>query len=196
MKYFVAGLLVVLFVWACANDKEENMREQSVQSVPQDVQRPIQTIPNQAATQTQQQQSAPPTNIPDQAKEAVKNLKPNANNNSDEPIFIRGVNLTYPVRRTMAMQGKSVFDNRCASCHSSGTSVVKATGLGGITKRRKPDWIMNMTTGVTTSLDNDPAVNSKLQACPSRQKDTRLDIVDSRNVLEFFRMNDGEKTDK
>lgn len=192
MKSYIVGLSLVLFVWACANDKKDNMREQSIQTVSQDAQRPVQTVPNQTPVQ---QQTAPASNIPDQAKEAAKNLKPNANNQSSEPIFIRGVNLTYPVSQSMARQGKFTFDNRCANCHSLGTSVIKAAGLGGITKRRKPDWIMNMTTGVTTNLDNDPAVNSKLQACPTRQKDTRLDIVDSRNILEFFRMNDGEKTD-
>jgi hypothetical protein len=193
MKSYVFSLFFILVVWACANDKKENVREQSVQSVSEDAKRPVQTIPNQPPVQGDNRTK--PLTTPEEVKEAVQNLKPGGNVPT-EPILLRGVNLTDPVHRTMALSGKGVYERKgCNNCHSLGTSVVKAAGFGGITKRRKPEWIMNMTTGVKMTLDNDPAVNSRLQACPSRHPDTRLSIIESRDILEFYRMNDGEKTD-
>ncbi|MBK8705759.1 MAG: c-type cytochrome [Saprospiraceae bacterium] len=197
MKYAMAFLLAALLT-ACASDSQK--KEQSVEEAPA-----TEAQPGQANDLARGPESTPPPqanptdvsklNIPEEAKEKIKNLKPQAHNEGKEPILIRGVNLTFPVRRAMVAHGKTVYDQSCASCHALTGDRIKASGFSGITKRRKPEWIMNMITGVATKLETDAAKAAKLEQCPTRKADTRLNIVQARDFLEMLRMNDGEKMD-
>lgn len=200
MKYTLAFLLAALLT-ACASDANE--KEQRVEEAPATEAQPAQ--PQQGFDPARGPQTTPPPqasnvdvsklNIPEEAKEKIKNLKPQAHNEGKEPILIRGVNLTFPVRRSMANHGKTVYDQSCASCHALTADRIKASGFAGITKRRRPEWIMNMITGVPTQLEANAAKAAQLEQCPTRKAGTRLNIVQARDFLEMLRMNDGEKTD-
>lgn len=190
----VIVVLIALGLWACANDSKTDRQETVQTATPPAPPQAPPSAPSSADAPPEQPRQ--PASTVQEKEEAIKNLKPNAHNTGKEPILIKGVNLTYPVRRSMAASGRKVYEKQgCNTCHSLGSDKLKAKGFGGITKSRKPEWIINMTTGVATSLEASAAAQAQLEKCPVRKADARLNIMQARDFLEFLRMNDGEKTD-
>lgn len=129
-----------------------------------------------------------------QVQEAMKKLKPQPHNTSadGQPILIRKVNLTNPINQMMAQKGQKVHEEKCAGCHTLDAQKTQLKRLDGITRRRNPEWIMNMITGVATTLESNAAAAQKLETCPTRQPATRLNIEQARDYLEMLRMIDSK----
>ena len=129
-----------------------------------------------------------------QVQEAMKKLKPQPHNTSadGQPILIRKVNLTNPLNRIMVQKGQKVHEEKCVGCHTLDTQKTQLKSLAGITRRRNPEWIMNMITGVATTLESNAAAAQKLETCPTRQPATRLNIEQARDYLEMLRMIDSK----
>ena len=68
---------------------------------------------------------------------------------------------------------------------------VVGPGWAGVTTKRKPEWIMNMTTNVEAMLEEDPAARELLKECLVRMPNQNMTTADARNVLEFMYKNDG-----
>jgi hypothetical protein len=66
-------------------------------------------------------------------------------------------------------------------------------GWKNVTKRRKPEWIMNMAMNVDMMLETDPEAQKLLEQCMVRMPNQNLSKEDARKVVEFMRNNDGEK---
>jgi hypothetical protein len=62
--------------------------------------------------------------------------------------------------------------------------------LGGVTKRRAPEWIMNMVLNPTGMTAQDPTAKALLGEYMT-QMSVNATQEDARAVLEFFRKNDG-----
>jgi hypothetical protein len=73
-----------------------------------------------------------------------------------------------------------------------GTRLV-GPGWAGVTKRRKPVWIMNMVTNVDMMLDTDEEARKLLELCLVRMPNQNITQAEAREVIEFMRHNDGEK---
>lgn len=103
------------------------------------------------------------------------------------------VKLTNPLDTGWLSNGKAIYELKCRSCHN--LTDVKLVGPGwlGVTKRRKPEWILNMITNVDMMLETDPEAQKLLELCMVRMPNQNLMIEDARKVLEFQRSNDGEK---
>jgi hypothetical protein len=71
----------------------------------------------------------------------------------------------------------------------------KVVGPGwlGVTKRRKPEWVMNMITNVDMMLEKDEEAQKLLEQCLVRMPNLSIPQEDARQILEFMRNNDGEK---
>jgi len=188
MKYLFFLICSGIIFCACqSNDESKNSSKETAtaNSAPDQPSQPA------AAPQPQGREHPLDNRILDQpqVKEAMKNLKPQAHNTSKdgEPILIRKVNLTNPVNQMMVQKGQKVHQERCAGCHSLDAQKSQLVSLAGITRRRNPEWIMNMITGVVTTLETDAAAMQKLEACPSRQPGARLNIEQARDYLEMLR---------
>ena len=48
-----------------------------------------------------------------------------------------------PLDPTMAEKGRAIFEQKCAACHHLDERFV-GPAIRGVTKRRTPEWIMNM----------------------------------------------------
>ena len=83
---------------------------------------------------------------------------------------------------------------KCSACHKLTDQRVVGPGFQGVTNRRKPEWIMNMITNVDVMLVEDPDARAMLEECLTRMPNQNVSIGDARNILEFFRENDMEKT--
>ena len=120
-----------------------------------------------------------------------KVLKPKPPNMPDEPVELKGVNLTTPLIQYMVRKGKKVYEEKCVGCHSLDGRRLEASTFQGITEKRAPEWIMNLTTGVQMKLADSKREQSQLEKCYTRQPGQRLNIEQSRDVLEYLRSNDG-----
>ncbi|MHB1179310.1 MAG: c-type cytochrome [Daejeonella sp.] len=89
--------------------------------------------------------------------------------------------------------GDQVFQVKCSSCHKLTDEKLVGPGWKGVTKRHKPEWIMNFITNTDVMIDKDPAVQAQLELCLVRMPNQNLSDDDARNLLEFMRKNDGVK---
>jgi len=103
------------------------------------------------------------------------------------------VELKTPLEQERIGRGKSIYDMKCAACHKLTDQRIVGPGWKDVTKRRKPEWIMNMITNVDVMLDQDPEAQKLLELCLTRMPNQNVSIGDARDVLEYMRQNDGEK---
>ena len=106
---------------------------------------------------------------------------------------VRHVVLNDPLDADMVHTGKGIYELKCAACHKLSDMRVVGPGWKGITTRRTPEWIMNMTLNVDEMIDKDPEAKKLLKTCLVRMPSQDLTYEDSRAVLEFMISNDAAK---
>ncbi|HEY0656499.1 MAG TPA: c-type cytochrome [Chryseosolibacter sp.] len=106
---------------------------------------------------------------------------------------IKVVTLNTPLEQERIIRGKAIYEMKCSACHKLTDQRVVGPGWKDVTKRRKPEWIMNMITNVDVMLDQDAEAQKLLELCLTRMPNQNVSVGDSRDILEFMRQNDGEK---
>jgi len=102
------------------------------------------------------------------------------------------VTLNTPLEQERIPRGKAIYEMKCQACHKLNDQRVVGPGWAGVTKNRKPEWIMNMITNTDIMLDKDPEAQKLLELCLTRMPNQNVSIGDARDILEFMRKNDGE----
>jgi cytochrome c551/c552 len=105
---------------------------------------------------------------------------------------IKNVKLNNPLDPTMVKRGEAIYQMKCAACHKLTDQRVVGPGWSGVTKKRRPEWIMNMTTNVDVMLAEDPEAQKLLKECLVRMPNQNMSIGDARDVLEFMYENDAK----
>lgn len=105
---------------------------------------------------------------------------------------VTSVSLNDPLVAAMVDKGEGIYEMKCAACHKLTDQRVVGPGWKGITERRQPEWIMNMTTNVEVMLKEDPQAQEMLKECLVQMPNQNLTIEDARDVLEFMYANDGK----
>ncbi|MCB0631465.1 MAG: cytochrome c [Saprospiraceae bacterium] len=105
---------------------------------------------------------------------------------------IKSVALNDPLDQALVEKGRSIYELKCAACHKLTDMRVVGPGYKGITKRRKPEWIMNMILHTDAMLAEDPTAQALLEECLTRMPNQNLTEEDARAVLEFMFANDQE----
>ena len=106
---------------------------------------------------------------------------------------VKNVTLNTPLEQDRVKRGIAIYEMKCQACHRLDETRVVGPGWKDVTKRRKPEWIMNMITNVDVMLDEDPEAQKLLELCLMRMPNQNMSIGDARDVLEYMRQNDGEK---
>lgn len=106
---------------------------------------------------------------------------------------VTNVTLNTPLEEDRVKRGKAIYEMKCQACHRLDDQRVVGPGWKDVTKKRKPEWIMNMITNVDVMLDQDPEAQKLLELCLMRMPNQNVSVGDARDVLEFMRQNDGEK---
>lgn len=106
---------------------------------------------------------------------------------------ITTVTLNTPLEEERVTRGKAIYEMKCSACHKLDDQRVVGPGWKDVTKRRKPEWIMNMITNVDVMLEQDAEAQKLLELCLTRMPNQNVSVGDSRDILEFMRQNDGEK---
>jgi mono/diheme cytochrome c family protein len=106
---------------------------------------------------------------------------------------VKNVTLHTPLEQDRVGRGQAIYEMKCSACHKLNDQRVVGPGWKDVTKKRKPEWIMNMITNVDMMLDQDPEAQKLLELCLMRMPNQNVSIGDARDILEFMRQNDGEK---
>ena len=106
---------------------------------------------------------------------------------------ITEVTLNTPLEQERIGRGKAIYEMKCSACHKLTDQRIVGPGWKDVTKRRKPEWIMNMVTNVDVMLDQDAEAQKLLELCLTRMPNQNVSVGDARDIVEFMRQNDGEK---
>jgi mono/diheme cytochrome c family protein len=106
---------------------------------------------------------------------------------------VKSVTLHTPLEQDRVGRGLAIYEMKCSACHKLDDKRFVGPGWKDVTKRRQPEWIMNMVTNVEVMLDKDPDAQKLLELCLTRMPNQNVSIGDARDILEFMRKNDGEK---
>ena len=106
---------------------------------------------------------------------------------------VKNVTLHTPLEKDRIGRGLAIYEMKCSACHKLTDQRLVGPGWKEVTKRRKPEWIMNMVTNVDVMLDKDPEAQKLFELCLVRMPNQNISIGDARDILEYMRQNDGEK---
>jgi mono/diheme cytochrome c family protein len=98
-----------------------------------------------------------------------------------------------PVDKTLAVKGETLFNTKCAACHKIDSRLV-GPPLKDVTKRRKPEWIMNMMLNPQQMTMENPTAKELFATYLVQMTFQDVSQDDARAILEFFRNNDGGQT--
>lgn len=103
------------------------------------------------------------------------------------------ITLSNPLNTEWVTNGKSIYELKCQSCHRLTEEKLVGPGWKDVTKKREPLWIMNMITNVDMMLETDAEAQKLLEQCLVRMPNQNITQDEARHILEFMRLNDGEK---
>ena len=93
----------------------------------------------------------------------------------------------------MVTAGERVYNVKCASCHKLTDERLVGPGWKDVTKRHKPEWIMNFVTNTDEMIDKDPKLQTQLELCLVRMPNQTVSDEAARGIYEYMRKNDGVK---
>lgn len=99
---------------------------------------------------------------------------------------IKKVNLEAAVDKSLAEKGKGLFDVKCVACHKFESKLV-GPALKDVTKRRKPEWIMNMMLNPEQMTKENPIAKQLFAQYLTQMTFQNVSQDDSRAILEYFR---------
>lgn len=106
---------------------------------------------------------------------------------------VKELALSTPLDQAMVKEGLAIYDLKCSACHKLTDEKLVGPGWTGVTKRRKPTWIVNMITNVDMMLAEDADAQKMLEECLVRMPNQNITAPEARSLIEFMRQNDGEK---
>ena len=123
------------------------------------------------------------TNQEEKAPETPANADPMSNKGIGP---IKSVELGE-IDQAMVAEGEVVFKAKCTACHKISKKFV-GPALKGITERRSPEWIMNMTLNPEEMIQKDPIAKQLLvEANGAPMANQNLTEQEARQLLEYFR---------
>lgn len=103
---------------------------------------------------------------------------------------IENVDLGDGIDADMATHGADIFKNMCSACHKMDKKFV-GPQIAGVTKRRSPEWIMNMILNPEQMIKEDPIAKKLLiESNMAVMANQGLAEDEARAILEYFRQYD------
>ncbi len=97
-----------------------------------------------------------------------------------------------PIDQSLVKKGKEIFESKCAACHKFDEKYV-GPPLRGVTKRRKPEWIMNIILNPSEMIQKDPIAKELLAEYLTPMPFQNVSEEDARAILEYLRSVDEGK---
>ena len=102
---------------------------------------------------------------------------------------ITHVDISNEIDNNMAERGQEIFKSMCSACHKIDQRVI-GPALAGVTKKRTPEWIMNMIMNPNQMVKENAQARKLLAEYISPMANQNLTEEETRSVLEYFRRND------
>ena len=99
---------------------------------------------------------------------------------------VSSISLSNTIDNSMAIRGKEIFENKCTACHSTDKRKI-GPKLLGITKRRSPEWIMNMILNPEGMVKENEQAKELLMEYLAPMANQSLQEDEARAILEYFR---------
>lgn len=97
-----------------------------------------------------------------------------------------------PINDNMVKRGKEIFDTKCVSCHKFDARLV-GPSLKDVTKRRRPEWIMNQILNPVEMTQKDPVSKELFAQYMVQMTFQDVNTLDARALLEYMRAVDENK---
>ena len=101
--------------------------------------------------------------------------------------------ITIPptIDEALVVKGKQIFDMKCVTCHQIDNKLV-GPPLHDVTKRRKPEWIMNQILNPEQMIKENMIAKTLAMSgqYPTPMTFQNVTQDDARALLEYFRNND------
>lgn len=94
-----------------------------------------------------------------------------------------------PLNPDLAQKGQAIFEQKCSPCHRPDERFV-GPAVRGVTKRRTPEWIMNMVLNPVEMTQKDPTAQELLATYLTQMTFQNVSEEDARAILEYFRQLD------
>ncbi|MEO0162864.1 MAG: cytochrome c [candidate division WOR-3 bacterium] len=105
---------------------------------------------------------------------------------------IKEVKMTPQIDKELAKKGEEIFKTKCSVCHKLDERYV-GPALKGVTKRRTPEWIMNMILNPEEMTKNDPIAKKLLEEYLTQMTFQNVSEDEARAILEYFRLVDSQE---
>ena len=103
---------------------------------------------------------------------------------------ITEIKLTKSIQSPLAKEGKVLFESKCTMCHKFDQKVV-GPALSNITRKRSPEWIMNMILNPDGMVkENEAAKELLAQFNNMPMINQNLSKKEARAILEYLRQFD------
>lgn len=102
---------------------------------------------------------------------------------------VKELKLSSTIDEKLVTQGKQIFDSKCAMCHMMNQCKIGPL-MQGITKRRKPEYIMNMILNPVEMTQSNATAEDQMQKYGMQMPAQNLSEEDARALLEYFRSYD------
>ena len=86
--------------------------------------------------------------------------------------------------------GKAIFTTKCQTCHKLTSEKFVGPGLLGVTKRRTPEWILNMITNPDKMIKTDPVAKKLFEETLTPMAFQNVTDNDAMLLLDYLRQND------
>jgi mono/diheme cytochrome c family protein len=94
-----------------------------------------------------------------------------------------------PIDKQLVDKGQQTFTTKCSACHKLDSKLV-GPPLKDVTKRRKPEWIMNMILNPQQMTQENKIANELFATYLVQMAFQDVTQDDARAILEYFRSND------
>jgi cytochrome c len=90
------------------------------------------------------------------------------------------------IDQNMVVEGKSLFQKKCSTCHRLDEKFI-GSALRGITKRRTPEWIMNMILNPDGMIKENKEARELFEKLKVRMAPQNMNEDEARKILEYLR---------
>jgi cytochrome c len=103
----------------------------------------------------------------------------------------KGIGLIKEVKlneidQKMVTEGKDFFQKKCSNCHRMDEKLI-GSPLRGITKRRAPEWIMNMILNPDGMIKENKEARELFEKLKVRMSPQNMNEDEARKILEYLR---------
>ncbi|MCX6158069.1 MAG: cytochrome c [Ignavibacteriota bacterium] len=90
------------------------------------------------------------------------------------------------IDKSMVTEGQALFQKKCSTCHRMDEKLI-GSALRGITKRRTPEWIMNMILNPDGMIKENKEARELFEKLKVRMAPQNMNEDEARKILEYLR---------